>query len=574
MSSETKASALSRRSFIGIVGAAAGAAALGSLDLPWVSEAHAEEGVDRYLVWNLTSEPASWDPTTNSASIADYMCTQMFEGLTYPTVDGFEPGVAETWDVSEDGLTYTFHLRDNAKWSDGSPVTAHDFEYSWKRICDPAVASDALQAMTDYVQGAQEFFDGTGSRDDVKATAIDDYTFEVTLKNPAPFFPELVANDVYMPVKQDVVEANGEGWEKDPATCISNGPFKMTEYNIGDSFVFEKNEHYWNADSVKLKGIRAVLIDDENTSLQAYQSGELDCTETLPTDQIPQLLATDPNLVISPDTGCNYLFFNCDKAPFDDFNVRKAITLAIDRKSIVEQVTQAGEIPATGILAPTAQKTDGSSYRELDAFGYPVPEYDIDPNQAQIDLAKQYLSDAGYPDGEGFPEFELLYASSEKNRKVMEAIQSQLSTNLGMSVTLRSEESNVYSTTGQQGDFEVCRGGWTNVPFDAGGLIKQFTSTNGNNFSQWRWQEYAGAPWDTTLNPGNQAFDEAYNKAMASQGAERDAAWVEAEQALMADLPCCPLFYPTQAYVIGPKVSGVVKSKSLRWIFKGAICTE
>ena len=139
--------------------------------------------MDRYLVWNLTSEPASWDPTTNSASIADYMCTQMFEGLTYPTVDGFEPGVAETWDVSEDGLTYTFHLRDNAKWSDGSPVTAHDFEYSWKRICDPAVASDALQAMTDYVQGAQEFFDGTGSRDDVKATAIDDYTFEVTLKN-------------------------------------------------------------------------------------------------------------------------------------------------------------------------------------------------------------------------------------------------------------------------------------------------------------------------------------------------------------------------------------------------------
>lgn len=177
----------------------------------------------RYLVWNLGKEPKSWDPTTNSESISDTMCKQLFEGLTVSTATGIIPGIATSWDVSEDGKTYTFHLRKNAKWSDGSPVTAYDFQYSWRRICDPAVASDALQAVTDYIVGAQEYFDGTGPYDDIKATALDDYTFQVVLKNVTPYFPQLVANDVYLPVKKDVVEANSDAWEKDPATCISDG---------------------------------------------------------------------------------------------------------------------------------------------------------------------------------------------------------------------------------------------------------------------------------------------------------------------------------------------------------------
>lgn len=566
---------ISRRSFIGAAAVAAGALAAGAaVGAP--QAAKADDAGANYLIWNLSETPTSWDPTTNSETLADYLVTQMFQGLTYPAAgdEGYEPGVAESWDVSEDGLTYTFHLRDNAKWSDGQPVTAKDFEYSWRRMADPAVASDALTAVTDYIVGAQEYFEGTGAREDVKATAIDDYTFEVVLKNPAPFFPELVANDVYMPVREDIVEATGEGWEKSPDTCIGNGPFKMAEYNIGDSFLLVKNENYWDAENVHLDGIRVLLINDANTSLQSYQNGELDATELLPTDQIPQLIAEDPNLVVAPDTGCYYIFFNCDQAPTDDLNVRKAITVAIDRRSIVEQVTQAGEVPATGILAPTAQKTDGSSYRELDDFGYPVPEYGIDPNQADVEAAKQYLADAGYPDGEGFPEIEILYSTGGKHQKIMEAIQNQLQTNLGITVTLRGEESGVFFNSRNQGEYQIARGGWTNVPFDAGGLIKQFTSQNGNNDSQWRWQPYAGAPWDTTLNPGNQAFDEAFNKAMASQGTERDEAWVEAEQALMADLPCAPLYYPVQTYVVSSRVQGEAKSKSLRWVFKNVSLAE
>ena len=140
-----------------------------------------EEG--RYLMWRLDSEPKQWDPTNNSASVSDAICKQLFEGLTVSTSDGFKPGIAEKWDVSEDGKTYTFHLRKDAKWSDGSPVTAKDFEYSWRRICDPDFASEALQAITDYVVGATEYFEGTGEYDDIKATAIDDYTFEVGTQN-------------------------------------------------------------------------------------------------------------------------------------------------------------------------------------------------------------------------------------------------------------------------------------------------------------------------------------------------------------------------------------------------------
>jgi len=185
------------------------------------------------------------------------------------------------------------------------------------------------------------------------------------------------------------------------------------------------------------------------------------------------------------------------------------------------------------------------------------------------------LAEAGYPNGDNFPDIEMVYNTSDKNKKIMEAIQQMLKENLNITVKLRNEESSVFSSTRTEGKFHIARGGWTNSPFDASGLIKQFHSQNGNNSSQWRWQDYKGSPWDTTLNPGNKAFDEAFNKALTLQGAERDAAWVEAEQALMADMPVVPLYYPTVVYVVNnDKVEGVVKSKSLRWIFKDASIIE
>lgn len=531
-------------------------------------------GDDDYLVWNMETEVKTFDPTMNTASIAYAVILQLFEGLTYTSAtgeDGIEPGVAKTWDVSDDGLVYTFHLREDAKWSDGSPLTAHDFEYSWKRVCDPEVVSDNLQGMTDYIVGAKEYFDGTGTRDDVKIKAVDDYTFEVELINPTPFFPQLVAGGTYMPVQEATVEKNGEGWEKNPETFISNGAFILEEYEIGSHYKFKKNEEYWDADNVKLAGIKAIFVNDSNTSLQGYQAGDIDATELMPAEEIPRLLAEDPNFKSGLRTGCFYLGFNVDREPMNDVNVRKAITLAIDRKQLVEQVTKSGEIPASGFIAPTALKTDGSSYRELDENGFPEVAYEINPYQAEVEKAQEYLAKAGYPNGENFPTLEMAYDTSDYTKKIMESIQEMLKENLNISTTLRNEDSSVFSDTRTKGDFHIAWCRWTTNPMDAGGLIKQFHSQNGNNATQWRWKEYVGAPWDTTLNPGNKPFDEAFDRAMASQGKERDQAWVEAEQALMADMPMAPLFYPTKVYVVNEeRVKGVQKNNIIAWIFKNA----
>lgn len=539
------------------------------------TEAEAEAGSDRYLVWRLSAEPKLWDPTNNSESTSDAIVKQLFEGLTVSTADGFKPGMAESWDVSKDGKTYTFHLRKDGKWSDGDPVTAKDFEYSWRRICDPSFASEALQAMTDYVVGAQEYFDGTGSYDDIKATAIDDYTFEVVLKNVTPYFPQLVANDVYLPIKKDVVEAAGEGWEKNPETCVSNGPFMLEEYQVGSHFLFKKNPNYYDADSVKLAGVKAVIITDDNTAYQAYQAGEVDVMDHLPSEQIPQIVAEDPNVIVSADTGARFMNFNVDKAPTDNLHVRKAISYAIDRKQIVEQVLKDGSIPASGFIAPTCQKTDGSSFRIMESDGYPAEEYGINPRQANVEAAKEELAEAGYPDGKDFPALEITYANNDRDKKTSEAIQQMLEDNLGITVTLRAEESSVFTSTKNKGDYQMATGGWTNNPYDASGLIKLFYSQNGNNTPQWRWKDYSGAPHDKTLNPGSEAFDIAFDKALASQGADRDAAWVEAEQALMADMPVTPLYYPSYIAVVNEdQVEDVELTASNTFMFKVASVIE
>lgn len=531
----------------------------------------AEEDTDRYLVWRLHSEPKLWDPTTNSESISDAIVKQLFEGLTVSTSEGFKPGMAESWDVSEDGLTYTFHLREDAKWSDGSPVTAHDFEYSWRRICDPSFASEALQAITDFVVGGEEYFKGEGSYEDIKATALDDYTFEVVLKNPTPFFPQLVANDVYLPIKKDVVEAAGDGWEKRPETCVSNGPFMLEEYKVGSHLLFKKNPHYYDADNVKLPGIKAVFIGDDNTAYQAYLNGEIDVMDHLPAEQIPKIVAEDPNAIVAVDTGCFFMNFNVDKAPLDNLDVRKAITMAIDRKKLTDQVLKDGSVPASGFIAPTCTKTDGGSFRTMGEDGLPEAEYGIDPRQASVEEAQEALAKAGYPDGKDFPTISLSYSNNDRNKKMCEAIQQMLEENLNIKVELRAVEGSVFYSEKTEGKFDMATGGWTNNPFDCGGLIKLFYSQNGNNTPQWRWRDYTGAPHDKTLNPGSEAFDKAFDKALASQGTDRDEAWREAEEALMADLPIAPLYYPSFIAVINEdQVDGIELTQSNTFMFKEA----
>jgi ABC-type oligopeptide transport system substrate-binding subunit len=263
---------------------------------------------DGTLQWNLGSEPKTLDPGLNSAVDGGHIINNTFEGLMRKDDEGIKPAMAESYDVSEDGTVYTFHLRD-AMWSDGQPVTAGDFEYAWKRALDPAVASEYGFQMF-YIQGAQDYYEGNGSIDDVMVKALDDKTLEVTLAAPTPYFLDLTTFYTFMPVRQDVVEADPEGWAINPETNIGNGPFKLADYKTGDRIVLVPNENYWKADETKLTEIDAMMIVDQSTALTAYEAGELDILDDMPTSEIPRLQAEDPTFQIMPYVGTYYYIFN------------------------------------------------------------------------------------------------------------------------------------------------------------------------------------------------------------------------------------------------------------------------
>ncbi|MDN5351438.1 MAG: oligopeptide transport system substrate-binding protein [Clostridiales bacterium] len=263
---------------------------------------------DGTLQWNLGSEPKTLDPGLNSAVDGGHIINNTFEGLMRKDDEGIKPAMAESYDVSEDGTVYTFHLRD-AMWSDGQPVTAGDFEYAWKRALDPAVASEYGFQMF-YIQGAQDYYEGNGSIDDVMVKALDDKTLEVTLAAPTPYFLDLTTFYTFMPVRQDVIEADPEGWAINPETNIGNGPFKLADYKTGDRIVLVPNENYWKADETKLTEIDAMMIVDQSTALTAYEAGELDILDDMPTSEIPRLQAEDPTFQIMPYVGTYYYIFN------------------------------------------------------------------------------------------------------------------------------------------------------------------------------------------------------------------------------------------------------------------------
>lgn len=522
------------------------------------------------IVWNIGQEPKTWDPVQNTMSTGSTVVAQFFEGLTYPADDGIRPGVAESWEIAEDNVTWIFHLREDAKWSDGQPVTAHDFVYSWTRMADPMEASGNLAKITDFIVNAQEFFDGKVEATDLGVKATDDYTLEVTLKNPTPFFADIVSTFAWYPTRQDVVE-NGDGWEKKAETAISNGPFKLGEYVVGSHITFVKNEEYWDAENVNLEEFKGVFIVDPNTAMQAAQAGDIDVNDQIPTEEIQRLMAEEPYLHVQPWAGLWYLVFNNDTEPFNNVNVRKAFALAIDRKSIVENVTKAGEIPATGAINVVALNSEGNPYRTVEADGYPPEEYGIDPRAAKVEEAQALLAEAGYPNGEGFPKIEMMYNTSDANKKVMEAIQQMLKENLNIDTTLANMESNVYFDYLAEGNFTVGRAGWIGTSFNVNSSYQFLTASHGSNMSQWRYRDYPPATWDTVLNPEQKKFDDLYNASMSTTGAERDKYVMEAEAAMMEEMPIAPIYYYAKAYYINEdNIENLGVSPEFDFLFRDA----
>ena len=525
-----------------------------------------------YLVYNVGEEPKTWDPQLNTSSMGGHVILNLYDGLVRDTQDGIQMASAESYDLSANAegvedTVYTFHLRDGLVWSDGEPVTAYDYEYAWKRACSPEMASPYAFLMTDYIKGAYDYFSGEGSADDVAVKALDDKTLQVELIQPTAYFLNLVSWFTYMPCREDMA-STGEGWEKDPAKCVTNGAFTLEEYQVGSHILLKKNENYWNADNVNLAGVRILFISDATTSLQGYEADEINVTSILPGSEIPRLLAEDPNFSSEPALGCAYLQFNMDADVVNDLNVRKALALAIDRSMITDQVLRDGAVPAAAFVAPTFKLSTGESMRPLDENGNVVEEYEIDPYSAKVEEAQEYLAAAGYPNGEGFPELNILYYDSGNNSLIVEAVQQMWQENLGIHVNLQVQEYAVFTNTINSGDWSISFTGWSADYNDPMTMLSLFTA-EGLNDSRWRYKEYAGMPNDTTLNPENEAYDTAVKMAAQTSGTERDGYLKEAEDVLMENMVICPINYTTYTQVIDhSKVSGPGRTPVGQWDFQ------
>lgn len=497
------------------------------------TDAAGENAEPKIVRHNLGADPQTIDPALNSAVDGAILLVNVFEGLC--KTDENEkavPGVAESWEMSDDGLTYTFKLRDS-KWSDGEPVTANDFEYAWKRALDPVTAAEYAYQMY-YLKGGEAFNSGEGTVEDVGVKAIDEKTLEVTLESPTPYFLELTAFPTYFPVRKDMVEADPEGWALNMETYISNGPFKAVEWSHNDVLRVVKNDNYYAADTVKLDGIDFYMIVEESTGMSAYESGEIDYLEHIPTDQIPTLQESNEDFEIQPYLGTYFYVFNTSKEPVNDPKVRHALTLAIDRQAIVDVVTKAGQKPASGFVPEGMTLSDGSSFREA-AGDFAIPA------TANIEEAKKLLAEAGYPDGQGFPTIEVMYNTLEAHKAIAEAIQEMWKQNLGINVELRNEEWKVFQETRTQGDFVIARHGWIGDYVDPMTFLDMWLSNSGNNNAQWK----------------NDDYDQAIADSKKASGADRDALMMKAEKIMMDDWITMPIYYYTKPTLLKQYVKNV-----------------
>ncbi|MCD6482380.1 MAG: peptide ABC transporter substrate-binding protein, partial [Candidatus Izimaplasma sp.] len=518
------------------------------------------EEEDVVLNWNIGADPATLDPTLNGASDGGDVINQTFEGLVREINGIVYPGIAESWETSADGLTVTFHLR-HSNWSDGTPLTANDFVYSWLHGMNPETASE-YSWIWEYtnVVGAQSFAEGEGTADAVGIKAVDDYTFEVKLVNPTAYLVSLTAFYHFLPVKQEAVEAGPDGiWAKDPELYVSNGPFKLVEYTIGEGLKLVKNDEYWQADTVMIDVINGKFIDDASTAYAAYNAGDLDFIPSVPTAEVPILIAESDEFHVYPLLGTYYYSFNMDEngdgdnndgyvlgSDTDDgiwsnVNLRNALSYSIDREAITE-VLGAGQVPAGGFVPPGfLDNNDKDFFAEAGTYGLVTD----DGNYAEaVTLFATAASELGLSVDQLKAELEkeeLLYNTSEGHQLIAQMVQEMWQTNLGFTMPLANQEWAVFQATRSAGDFSIARGGWLTDFMDPSGLLSIFASTNAYNDPN-----YYNDAFDTLLSESQATSDPAIHFAKL----------YEAQEMFMTDMPIIPVYHYTdsmlaKSYVVG-----------------------
>ena len=504
--------------------------------------------VAQEMTFVLSDEPDGIDPTVTNNSFAMYVLCNCFDGLvTYDASGSIVPACAESWDISDDGTVYTFHLREGLKWSDGTPLTANDFVYSIQRVLTPATTAQYYSMMSDYIKGAKEFYEGTGTAEELGAKALDDNTLEITLLQPTSFFIDLVSMWCYFPVQKATIDANGDRWTASADTYVCNGPFKMEQINLGEGYVLVKNENYWDADNVTLEKLTFRFILDSATALTAYESGDVDGIRSIPSADYARLVASNAGVNVVPNYGTVYYNINCSKAPYNDPLVRKALNLAIDRKTIIENVAQIDATPAFSYLAP----------------GYGVNGKDITEGRgtfglsetADVEAAQAALAEAGYPNGEGFPTLQLSYYSNDTVKKVVEAMAEMFKTNLNINVEISSNDWAIFYESVQAGDYEVAAMGWSADYLNPMNFLPLFKTGDSTN----------------TAFYSNSKYDDLVNQVML----ETDAAaavelTLKADEVVSEDYACIPLYYKSNNYLMKDYISGVYMVSSGNMYFKDA----
>lgn len=423
---------------------------------PGASASAPASNVPQEFRFTLASEPPSLDPALMTDAQSSIVASGLFDGLTRLNSAGEpEPAIATKWDVSEDGKTYTFHLRDDAKWSNGDPVTAQDFEYSWKRALDPATAAEYAY-MLFYLENGEKFNSGEiTDASQVGVKAIDEHTLEAKLISNTPYFNSLVAHYTYAPVNKNAVDGK-PAWAAEASTLVSNGPYLLKEWAHGDKLVLEKNPEYYNAANVSFTKATISLVEDESTVFNLFQTDKIDWigaqAGSVPSDQVPGLVK-EGKAEIKEIASVYYYLFNTKEKPFNNAKIRKAFSMAIDRQSIIDNVTKANQTPAFGLVPASIAGVEGKGYREM----YPDTGFGTE----NVEEAKKLLAEGLAEEGlSSIPETTLLYNTSEGHKAIAEAIVDMWRKNLGVEMKLSNQEWGTFLETRDAGQFSVARAGW------------------------------------------------------------------------------------------------------------------
>ncbi|WP_215402860.1 ABC transporter substrate-binding protein [Vibrio gigantis] len=489
---------------------------------------------EQHLVRANDAEAATLDPAKAEGLPEMHILRDLFEGLVIQDRDGnITPGVAQSWET-EDNKTFVFHLRKDAQWSNGDPVTADDFVYAIRRAVDPKTASPNVWYLKlTQINNIADVAEGKKPVEELGISAVDKHTVRFELDSQVPYFVAMTGHTSMMPVHKSALESSDKPWS-DPKQFVGNGAFVLDEWVVNERIELKKNPKYWDSSDTHLTEVTYIPFENQNASINRYAVGEVDITSDVPTHMAQQLKSKYQDAFTAVPLLCTYYYaFNTTRPPFDDARVRKAVSYSMMRDVITNGVTQVGNLPAYTF-----------AHEYTAGFDATQPEYSTWTQKERDQKAKELLREAGY-DASNPLDFKLLYNTSESNKSIAVAIASMLKGNLGAQVGLENQEWKSYLVSRRQGDFDVMRASWCGDYNEASTFLSLLRSGSSGNFARYN----------------NDKYDAAMDSALAATNEQdRQGFYDQAEQLLAEDMPIAPIYYYMQARLVRPSVGGFAKN--------------